>query len=94
MATVVSTDVVKYPYQNEIICITTDGSDRQIRFSHTYSSMALQNFDAQWSIGGPSQDGRFYAWTTKAGGQLGCTNGTFNCALTSRRSDVLVVKLQ
>jgi len=94
MATVVSTDVVKYPYQNEIICITTDGSDRQIRFSHTYSSMALQNFDAQWSIGGPSQDGRFYAWTTKAGGQFGCTNGTFKCALTSRRSEVLVVKLQ
>ena len=94
MATVISTDVVQYPYQNEIICITTDGSNRQIRFSHTYSSMALQNFDAQWSIGGPSQDGRFYAWTTKAGGQFGCTNGTFNCALTRRRSDVLVVKLQ
>ena len=94
MATAVSTDVVQYPYQNEIMCITTDGSDRQIRFSHTYSSMALQGFDAQWSIGGPSQDGRFYAWTTKAGGQFGCTNGTFNCTLTSRRSDVLVVKLQ
>jgi len=26
--------------------LTTDGSDRQIRFSHTDSSMALQGFDA------------------------------------------------
>jgi hypothetical protein len=94
MATAVSTDVVQYPYQNEIVCITTDGSNRQIRFSHTYSSVALKGFDAQWSIGGPSQDGRFYAWTTKAGGQFGCTDNTFNCALTSRRTDVLVVKLR
>jgi len=94
MATVSVNDSITYPYQNEIICFTTDGSNRQIRFAHTYSSIALQGFNAQWSIGAPSQDGRFYAWTTKAGGQFGCTNGTSNCALTSRRSDVLVVKLQ
>jgi len=94
MATVSVDDIVQYPYQNEIVCFTTDGSNRQIRFAHTYSSIDLGLFDAQESIGGPSQDGRFYAWTTKAGGQFGCPDGSSNCALLDRRSDVLVVKLQ
>lgn len=94
MATVSTNDVVEYPYQNEIVCFTTDGSNRRIRFAHTYSSLALQGFDAQWSIGQPSQDGRFYAWTTKAGGQFGCINGASTCAADQTRSDVLVVKLQ
>jgi len=94
MTTAVGSDNIQYPYENEVICFTTDGSNRQIRFAHTYSRMALHFFDAQWSIGAVSQDGRFYAWTTKAGGQFGCRNGTFNCALKRRRSDVLVVKLQ
>jgi hypothetical protein len=94
MATVSVDDIVQYPYQNEIVCFTTDGSNRQIRFAHTYSSIDLGLFDAQESIGGPSQDGRFYAWTTKAGGQFGCPDGSSKCALLDRRSDVLVVKLQ
>ena len=94
MATVSTNDVIDHPYQNEIVCFTTDGSNRQIRFAHTYSSLALQGFDAQWSIGQPSQDGRFYAWTTKAGGQFGCTNGASSCTADLKRSDVLVVKLQ
>ena len=94
MATVSVDDIVQRPYQNEIVCFTTDGSNRQIRFAHTYSTIALGFFDAQWSIGAPSQDGKFYAWTTKAGGQFGCFDGTTQCALVNRRSDVLVVKLQ
>lgn len=94
MATVATNNIVEYPYQNEIVCITTDGSNRQVRFAHTYSSLADGGFDAQWSIGQPSQDGNFYAWTTTAGGQFGCTDGTFNCSVSERRSDVLVVKLQ
>ena len=94
MATVAASDVVQYPYQNEIVCFTTDGSNRRIRFAHTYSSIALGSFYARESIGAPSQDGRFYAWTTQAGGQFGCPDGTSTCALLKRRSDVLVVKLQ
>ena len=94
MATVAVSDVVQYPHQNEIVGFTTDGTNRQIRFAHTYSTEAAGFFDAQNSVGAPSQDGKFYAWTTKAGGQFGCINGTPTCALVNRRSDVLVVKLQ
>jgi hypothetical protein len=94
MASVVTNGSVQYPYQNEIIGITTDGSNKQFRFAHTYSSMTMGNFDAEWSIGQPSPDGRFYAWTTTAGGQFGCSTGTSTCTALQRRSDVLVVKLQ
>jgi hypothetical protein len=94
MATAARHDIIDHPYQNEIVGETTDGSNRQIRFAHTYSSLAMRGFDAEWSIGQPSQDGRFYAWTTKAGGQFGCPNGRMKCRLEERRSDVLVVKLQ
>jgi hypothetical protein len=94
MATVSTNNLVRYPYQNEIVCFTTDGSSRQIRFAHTYSSLLFGSSDAQWSIGQPSQDGRFYAWTTTAGGQFGCPDGGDNCAPSKKRSDVLVVELQ
>jgi hypothetical protein len=94
MATVVTNGTLQYPYQNEIIGITTDGSNKQFRFAHTYSSITIGNFDAEWSIGQPSPDGRFYAWTTTAGGQFGCMTGTSTCTASERRSDVLVVKLQ
>jgi putative Ig domain-containing protein len=94
MATVSTNNLVRYPYQNEIVCFTTDGSSRQIRFAHTYSSLALGSSDAQWSIGQPSQDGRFYAWTTTAGGQFGCPGDGDKCRADEKRSDVLVVMLQ
>lgn len=94
MATFVTSDILQYPYQNEIISASTNGTNRQVRFAHTYSSSQVSFFYAAQSIGAPSQEGRFYAWTTTAGGQFGCTDGTFNCAVNARRGDVLVVKLQ
>jgi PKD repeat protein len=93
-ATVAPNDNVVRPLANEILGYTTDGTNKQWRFAHTYATVALQNFNGAWAIGGPSPDGRFYAWTTSAGGQFGCSDGSFACALNQRRTDVLVVKLQ
>jgi hypothetical protein len=84
---------ISWPYQNEIVCFSTDGSNKAWRFAHTYSYPS-NNFNAAWSIGALSQDGRFYAWTTNNGGAFGCTSGTMNCTLRNRRSDVLIVKLR
>jgi hypothetical protein len=84
---------ISSPYQNEIVCFSTDGSNKAWRFAHTYSYPS-NNFYAAWSIGSLSQDGRFYAWTTNNGGAFGCANGTMNCTLKNRRSDVLIVKLR
>lgn len=95
MATFVyNSNVLTYPYQNEIVAFSTNGTNKQTRFAHTYSDSTVGIFNAQESIGAPSQDGKFYAWTTQAGGQFGCEDGTNNCTLTNRRNDVLVVKLQ
>ncbi len=82
------------PYQDEIVCFSTDGSNKHWRFAHTYSSVASNDFNGAYSIGGLSQDGKFYAWTTVNGGAFGCANGTMNCTLPNRRTDVLIVKLQ
>jgi len=84
---------ISWAYQNEILCFSSDGSNKAWRFAHTYSYPS-NNFYAAWSIGALSQDGRFYAWTTNDGGAFGCANGTMNCTLKNRRSDVLIVKLR
>lgn len=85
---------ITMPYQNEIVCFSSDGTNRHWRFAHTYTSLISNNFYAAYAIGALSQDGRFYAWTTINGGAFGCTNGTMNCTIPNRRSDVVVVKLQ
>ncbi|MBO0910778.1 MAG: hypothetical protein J2P13_03200 [Acidobacteria bacterium] len=82
MATTKHNDIIDRPYEDEIIGFSTDGSNRVYRFAHTYSSFLAGGFYAQNSIGAPSPDGRFYAWTTKAGGQFAGT------------SAVLVVKMR
>ena len=53
MTTISPNNVVEYPYQNEVVCFTTDGSNRRIRFAHTYSSISSGFFDASYSIGAP-----------------------------------------
>ena len=92
-STVAPSPRISWPYQNEIVCFSSDGSNKAWRFAHTYS-FPSNNFSAAWSIGALSQDGRFYAWTTNNGGAFGCTNGTMNCTLLNRRADVLIVKLR
>jgi hypothetical protein len=92
-STVAPSTHISWPYQNEIVCFSSDGSNQAWRFAHTYSYPS-NNFNAAWSIGALSQDGRFYAWTTNNGGAFGCANGTMNCTVRNRRSDVLIVKLR
>jgi hypothetical protein len=92
-STVAPSTLISWPYQNEIVCFSSDGSNKAWRFAHTYSYPS-NNFNAAWSIGALSQDGRFYAWTTNNGGAFGCANGTMNCTLRNRRSDVLIIKLR
>jgi hypothetical protein len=87
-------NTITQPYQDEIVCFSTDGSNKQWRFAHTYSSVGSSDFNGAYSIGGLSQDGKFYAWTTVNGGAFGCSDGTMNCSVANRRTDVLVVKLQ
>jgi hypothetical protein len=69
------------------------------RFAHTYTTGQNWSFDGQNAIGGVSQDGRFYAFTSDWQGTLGteggangtCTNSPNSS--TACRNDVFVVKL-
>jgi hypothetical protein len=58
------------PWENEILCVETDGDDSKVwRFAHTYST-AKGGF---WTTprGNVSQDGRFYLFTSDWENQLG-----------------------
>jgi hypothetical protein len=76
------------PWENEILCVETDGKASKIwRFAHTYST-AQNGF---WSSprGNVSQDGRFYMFTSDWEDQLGQVPGT-----SLYRTDVFVVELK
>jgi hypothetical protein len=83
---------------NEILGISTI-TGTVYRFAHTYATGLSWSFDGQNAIGGVSQDGRFYAFTSDWQGTLGteggangtCTN-TPNSSMACR-NDVFVVKL-
>jgi hypothetical protein len=76
------------PWENEILCVETDGKDSKVwRFTHTYST-AQNGF---WSSprGNVSQDGRFYMFTSDWEDQLGHVPGR-----SSYRTDVFIVELK
>jgi hypothetical protein len=76
------------PWENEILCVETDGKDSKVwRFAHTYST-AQNGF---WSSprGNVSQDGRFYMFTSDWEDQLGQAPGT-----SLYRTDVFIVELK
>ncbi len=76
------------PWENEILCVETDGKDSKVwRFAHTYST-AQNGF---WSSprGNVSQDGRFYMFTSDWEDQLGQVPGT-----SLYRTDVFIVELK
>lgn len=83
---------------NEILGISST-TGTVYRFGHTYATGLNWSFDGQNAIGGVSQDGRFYAFTSDWQGTLGteggangtCTN-TPNSS-TACRNDVFVVAL-
>jgi len=76
------------PWENEILCVETDGKDSKVwRFAHTFST-AKNGF---WSTprGNVSPDGRFFMFTSDWEDQLGETpNGK------KYRTDVFVVELK
>lgn len=77
------------PWENEVLCVETDGKDSKVwRFAHTYST-AKNGF---WSTprGNVSQDGRFFMFTSDWQDELG--EKPRNKA--SHRSDVFVVELR
>ena len=64
------------------------------RFAHTYTNQTSQRFDTRNGIGGVSQDGNFYAWSSDVIGTLGSESGASTCTLgTNCRGDVFIVKL-
>ena len=76
---------------NEITAMTTDGTGKMFRFAHTYITRAdIQNFDAEFAIGNPSQDGKYYFWSTDWEGKLGqIGGGSSACTIgTDCRGDV------
>ena len=76
------------PWENEILCVETDGKASKIwRFAHTYST-AQNGF---WSSprGNVSQDGRFYMFTSDWEDQLGQVPGS-----ALYRTDVFIVELK
>jgi hypothetical protein len=83
---------------NEVLGIAPT-SGTVYRFAHTEATGANWNFDSQNAIGGISQDGRFYAFTSdwrRTLGTEGGANGTCTDSpnsSTACRSDVFVVGL-
>jgi hypothetical protein len=76
------------PWENEIVCVETDGKASKVwRFAHTYST-AQNGF---WSSprGNVSQDGRLYMFTSDWEDQLGRGAGA-----SLYRTDVFVVELK
>jgi hypothetical protein len=79
---------VDNPWDNEILCVETDGKDSKIwRFAHTYST-AKNGF---WSTprGNVSPDGRFFMFTSDWQNQLGPTPSG-----NGYRTDVFIVELK
>ncbi|MGA9041773.1 MAG: hypothetical protein WB421_14670 [Terriglobales bacterium] len=76
------------PWENEVLCVATDGKDSKVwRFAHTFST-AKNGF---WSTprGNVSPDGRFFMFTSDWEDQLGETpNGK------KYRTDVFIIELK
>jgi len=73
-------------WQGEILCQTTSPTwtnlaspstqQKQWRFTHTFGTGTISNFDAQFQISEVSQDGRFVAFSSDWNSQLGSTTGS------------------
>ena len=87
---------VSNAWENEILGVRLDGSGLVYRFAHTYNTgLDTQGFDAEYSIGTPSADGKFYIWASDWDGMLGqIGGGASSCTIgTDCRSDVFVAIL-
>jgi hypothetical protein len=76
------------PWENEILCVETDGKDSKVwRFAHTYST--AKGFWAK-PRGNVSQDGKFFMFTSNWQGELGPMPRNQN----RRRTDIFIVELR
>ena len=82
-------------WYNEIIGIAADGSGTTWRFAHSFITTRSQYFSTQFAIGGVSQDGRFFIFSSDWMGKLGSESGSATCTIgTNCRGDVFVVELK
>jgi hypothetical protein len=82
-------------YDNEILCIATNGTGTIWRFGHTFATTLSQYLDASIALGAMSADGKWFLWTSDWDGMLGNTNGSSNSCMpsTNCRADVFVAQL-
>lgn len=81
-------------WYNEIIGVAADGSGTTWRFAHSFITTRSQNFSTQFAIGGVSQDGKFFIFSSDWMGTLGSESGSATCTIgTNCRGDVFVVAL-
>ena len=66
------------PYEGEIFCFFTDGSNRVAREGFSYNTYSSANFNVFANIGSESSDGKFWALSTDWWCTLGSTNGGTN----------------
>lgn len=84
-----------YAWDNEILCTAMDGSGTVWRMNHTYGTNFSQFFNVASVIGAPSQDGKYFLWSTDWDGMLGKTDlVTTACTIgTNCRGDVFLAIL-
>jgi hypothetical protein len=84
-----------FAWQDEVLCIATDGSGKVWRFAHTFNSDRSQRFSTSEAIGTVSQDGRFFIFSSDWMGTLGSESGSPTCTIgTDCRGDVFIVELK
>lgn len=84
-----------HAWQDEILCVATNGGGQVWRFAHTFATNQAQFFTAEYAIGALSQDGHWFAWATDHDGMLGNTNlSSASCTIGSDcRADVEMMYL-
>jgi len=85
-------------WNNEILCWDPSGSGTVYRLGWTYATMLTvdSDFSGSEAIGPVSSDGKFMAFTSDWGGQLGSTSGGESCTTSpyNCRNDVFILQLK
>jgi hypothetical protein len=69
----------QYPYQGEIVCFATDGTNRVWRQAFIYDTYSSKTFNTAETIGSMSSDGKFWGNSS----DYWCTLGNINGGTTS-----------
>jgi hypothetical protein len=85
-------------WDHEIFCISPT-VETVWRMAHTFNSDGSSRFTTSEAIGGGSQDGLYFGWSTDMFGNLGSEGGSSSCTVggslggTNCRGDVFIVKM-